>query len=259
MKKYTIISDAKKIMVKEVKKLSGKKDISIVIPSYNEEDNIPKLIQGISTSLKDKYDFEIVIVDDASKDNTKKILSNIAFRDKNVVAVFREGIRGIMSAQMDGVMLSRGKVIVFMDADLSHPPNVIPKMMEFIPEYDFVSASRYIKEGGMKGIPIKHYISTNLFNLGMKLIMGLKATDYTGVFHAIKKDNLMQILPKKDALAGEFDLDLLYNAKRKHLKFKEVPFTYTYRIEGASKSKKMRNLAYIYGTRALKLRLFGRP
>ncbi|MBW2981186.1 glycosyltransferase [Candidatus Woesearchaeota archaeon] len=257
MKKYTIIFDSKTKISSKITPLKGKRDVSVVIPSYNEEGNVIRLIDRITKAIGKNYSFEVVIVDDASTDNTKKVLTKRALKDKNVVAVFREGIRGIWSAQLDGVKLCRGKTVVFMDADFSHPPEKIPELLKYIPEYDFVSASRYIGTGGMKGIPIKHYISTNMFNIGMKVIMGLKATDYTGVFHAIKKDRLMQILPKSNALAGEFDLDLLYYAKKKRLKFKEVPFTYVYRVEGNSKSRRMRKLAFVYGMRALKLRLFG--
>lgn len=257
MKKYTIISDNKQQVLNEVKPLKGTKDISVVIPSYNEEGNILPMIKRITKALKGRYSFEVIWVDDNSKDKTQDILTKLAKKDSNAVAVFREGIRGIWSAQLDGIKLSRGKVTVLMDADLSHPPEIIPKMMDNIPKYDFISASRYIFGGGMKGIPFHHYLSTNIFNRIIKLTMGLKATDYTGVYHAIKKDKLMQILPKSDALAGEFDLDMLYYAKKKKLKFKEVPFTYIYRTEGSSKSRKMTNLAFIYGMRALKLRLFG--
>jgi len=258
MKEYTIISDKRINIVKEISRLSGQKDISIIIPSYNEEGNIIKLIDGIDKALSNRYAHETVVVDDASRDNTQKLLKKKALKDKNVVAVFRRGIRGIWSAQLDGIKLCRGETVVLMDADFSHPPNLIPEMMKYLPEYDFVSASRYVRQGGMKGIPLKHYFSTNLFNKLIKIFMGLKATDYTGVFHAIRKDKLMKILPKSNAKAGEFDLDLLYYANKKKLKFKEVPFTYVYRQAGNSKSRKMRNLAFIYGIRAIKLRLFGR-
>ncbi len=257
MKQYTVIYDNKLKVFNEVRKLALKKKVWVVIPSYNEEGNVIPLVEGITKSLKG-YNFEIVIVDDASKDNTQKILTKRAKKDKNLVAVFRKGIKGILSAQVDGIKFCRGNIVVLMDADFSHPPETIPEMLKYIPKYDFVSASRYLNKGGMKGLPKKHYFSTNLFNLTMKLVMGLEVTDFTGVFHAIKKDKLLKILPKSNALAGEFDLDMLYYAKKKKLKFKEIPFTYIYRAEGTSKSRRMRKLAFIYGARALKLRLFGR-
>jgi dolichol-phosphate mannosyltransferase len=258
MLNYEIISDKKLKKSSKIVPLKGKRDVSIVVPSYNEEDNIIPLIGRISSSLKEKHSYEVIIIDDNSKDKTKSILTKKALKDDKVVAVFRKGIRGIWSAQLDGIRLSRGNTIVLMDADLSHPPEIIPNMLKKIPEYDFVSASRYIKGGGLEGLPPKHYFSTIAFNKVMKLIMGLKATDYTGVFHAIKKDKLLTILPKKYAIGGAFDLDLLYKAKKKRLKFVEVPFIYRYRMQGKSKSKKMRVLALAYGIRAIKLRLFGR-
>jgi dolichol-phosphate mannosyltransferase len=258
MKRYKIISDRRTLVSKTPKRLRGRRDISVVVPTYNEEGNVIPLIGGITKALKGRYSFEVVIVDDASKDATQRLLTKRALKDGNVVAVMREGIRGIWSAQLDGVKICRGGVVVFMDADLSHPPSKIPELMSYIPEYDFVSASRYVSGGGMKGLPARHRVSTTLFNRGIKLLMGVPATDFTGVFHAIKKGKLMKILPKSNALAGEFDLDLLYYAKKKGIRFKEVPFTYVYRVAGKSKSRSMSSLAFIYGMRALKLRLFGR-
>lgn len=256
MKQYTVIYNNKPHCFSGVKKLTGKKDISVIVPSYNEEENIIPLIKRVTKSLKG-YNSEIIIVDDNSKDKTQYVLKKIAKKNKNLVAVFRKGVKGILSAQIDGIKFCRGDIVVMMDADLSHPPEVIPKMLKYIPEYDFVSASRYLKGGGMQGVPKKHYLSTRLFNFVMRQIMGLKATDFTGVFHAIKKDKLLKILPKSDALAGEFNIDMIYYAKKKKLKFKEIPFTYIYREKGNSKSRKMENLAFIYGVRALKIKLFG--
>jgi len=85
--------------------------------------------------------------------------------------------------------------------------------------------------------------------------MGINRTDFTGVFHAIRKDKLMKIIPRRDAKAGEFDIDLLYNAKKRRYTFKEIPFVYVYRTEGTSKSKSMTKLAFIYGLRAVRVRL----
>ncbi len=257
MKQYTTIYDSKEHTFNGVKQLSGKKDVSVVIPSYNEEGNIIPLIEGITKSLKG-YNFEIVVVDDASKDKTQKLLTKRAKKDRNLVAIFRKGIKGILSAQIDGINFCRGNIVVLMDADFSHPPKVIPAMLKYIPEYDFISGSRYIKGGGIKGMPYYHYVSTWIFNRIIKLFIGLNVTDFTGVFHAIKRDKLMQILPRKDALAGEFDLDMFHHAKKKKLRFREIPFTYVYRTEGSSKSRSMISLAFIYGARALKLRLFGK-
>ena len=258
MKKYTIVSDGKKSVLNEINTLNGRRDISIVIPSYNEEGNIIPMIKGITKALKDKYSFEIIWVDDNSKDKTKEILSKAALKDKNIVTVFREGIKGIWSAQLDGVRISRGKAIVLMDADMSHPPEVIPKLVEYLPEYHFVSASRYIKGGDISGMPWHHHMSTWIFNRLIRFLMAQGVRDYTCVFHAIKKDKLMQILPKGKSVAGEFDLDLFYHANKKRLKIKEIPYTYIYRKEGKSKSKSMLVLAWIYGWRALRLRFFGR-
>ncbi len=90
MKNYTIIFDKKTSTVSDISSLKGKKDISVVIPSYNEEENIINLIDKIADSLKDKYSFEVIIVDDASTDNTEKVLADKAKKDGANVIVFSE-------------------------------------------------------------------------------------------------------------------------------------------------------------------------
>jgi len=257
VREYIIYANTRRQVMEAPSRLPGTTEVSVVIPSYNEEGNIIRLIDAISSALKGR-NFEIVVVDDASKDRTQELLALRAKADSRLVAVFRKGVRGIWSAQYDGIIFSRGKTIVFMDADLSHPPKVIPSMLAHIPMYDFVSASRFISGGGIRRMPLIHYLSTNLFNRVIRIIMGVPATDYTGVFHAIKKDVLLSILPKSDSVGGAFDLDLLYYVHKKGYTFKEVPFVYIYRTEGDSKSLSMRMLAFAYGIRALRLRVTGR-
>jgi dolichol-phosphate mannosyltransferase len=237
---------------------TAKKQVSVVLPTYNEEGNIERLVKALSATLKN-YDYEIVIVDDASKDKTPKIIDAYA-RKGTVVAVHRVGVKGIFSAIRDGIRIARGKTIVIMDADFSHPPAKVAELMRYAGDYDLVSGSRFAKGGGIKA-PFTRRLATVLFNSVIRFILGLSITDWTGGFHAINKEKLKQLRFKYPATWGEFDLELLYRAKKKRFTIKEVPFYYNFREEGKSKSAEgfgfLFGYALKYGLRALRLRVFG--
>lgn len=237
---------------------AAKKDVSVVLPTYNEEGNIERLIKALSEALKD-YDYEVVVVDDASKDRTPKIIDKYAKKGV-VVAVHRIGIRGIFSAIRDGIKMARGKTVVIMDADFSHPPAKVAELMRYADNYDVVSGSRFAKGGGINA-PFTRKFATLLFNSVIRFILGLRITDWTGGFHAINKEKLKQLRFKYPAEWGEFDLELLYRARKKGFTIKEVPFYYSFREEGKSKSAEgfgfLFGYASKYGLRALRLKAFG--
>ena len=118
--------------------------ISIIIPTYNERDNIIPLVKRIDQALSD-YDYEIVFVDDNSRDGTAELA--IALSPKYPVKVMvRQNKRGLASAVVDGLKQTTGQIVGVMDADLQHPPEVIPDLLQAIKGgADIAIASRYIK------------------------------------------------------------------------------------------------------------------
>lgn len=237
--------------------LKGKKDVSVVLPTYNEEGNIGRLIKALKQHLK-RYDYEVIVVDDNSKDKTPKIIDDLAKKGR-VVALHRYRIKGIFSAIQDGIKISRGKIIVIMDADFSHPPHIVPKLLAHIEDYDMVSGSRFIKGSGIEA-PFIRKIPTIALNIVVRLILGLKPHDLTGGFHAIKKDKFNELRFRYKTVFGEFDMELFYLANRKRWRIKEVPFTYNYREEGASKFSDSLTHYMVYGMhylkRVIQIRLF---
>jgi dolichol-phosphate mannosyltransferase len=232
-------------------------DVSVILPTYNEEGNIERLIKELGRHLR-KYKYEIVIVDDDSKDKTPEIMDKYA--NKNIVAALhRYGVRGIFSAIRDGIKAAKGKTVVIMDADFSHPPSLIPQLLMHIPHYDIVSGSRFCYGGGIKA-PFLRKSATMVFNAVIRFILGINITDWTGGFHAIRKEAFQKLKFLYPAKWGEFDLELLYRAKRQRLRIKEVPFSYNFREEGKSKSAEGASFffgyAFKYGLRALRLRFF---
>lgn len=246
-------------LISRVVAATKKKSVSVIVPTYNEEGNIGRLIEAISSSLESsRKDFEIIVVDDNSKDTTPELMDRYA-ASGGVAAVHRLGIRGIFSAILDGVRVARSDVVVIMDADFSHPPAKIPELLGKLESggFDLVSASRFTRGGGIDA-PLSRKLSTLMFNSAIRLVMGGGITDWTGGFHAIRRDKLLALSFKYPAKWGEFDLELLYRARKSGMKMAEIPFSYSFREEGQSKSAERLSFfvgyAWLYGKRALQLR-----
>lgn len=235
-------------MVKEFKK---SKDISIILPTYNEQECIKKIIKEIRKVLKGK-NYEIIIIDDNSKDKTSEIIDS--YNINSIVALHRYNEKGILSAIRDGVRVARSNIIVMMDADFSHPPEKIIELLKYVRNYDLVSCSRFAKGGKMEA-PFMQKYTTIVFNFIIRLIFfNTGLTDFTGGFHVLRRNKFLDLKFKYPSCWGEFDIELLSRAHRKGYKIKEIPYTYNYRQEGKSKSQNYLKYAFIYWKMALKLK-----
>tara|TARA_Y100000310_G_C20694831_1_gene824871 strand:+ start:1124 stop:1888 length:765 start_codon:yes stop_codon:yes gene_type:complete len=230
------------------------KEVSVILPTYNEEEGIKRMIDSIIETLNGRYQFEVIIVDDNSKDKTPEIIDSY---DKDyVVALHRYQEKGIFSALQDGIKAARSNVVVIMDADFSHPPAKIIELLSYMNEADIVNCSRFAPGGGVE-MPWFKRLATFSLNLFLRIILGFKVTDFTGGFHAMKRDKFLALPFKYKARWGEFDMELFYRAIRRGYTIKEIPFVYKYREEGHSKSQSYIYYAYLYWKRALQLRFFG--
>lgn len=256
MKNYTCKGYEKAIESDEINRFFKiEKKISIVIPTYNEEENIAKTVGEIEKAMNTteyKGDYEVLVVDDNSKDKTPFIIDNLA-RKGNFIALHRNNKRGILSAIIDGVKAANGEFVLMMGADLSHPPEKIPEMLKYMKEFDIISGSRYIAEGGMDAPFLRKWGSFYL-NKICAMIIGLKFKDITGVFHLMKKENFLKIKFKHDAVFGEFDFEFFKRALENGFSIKEIPFVYKFREEGDSKMKNVFRIGRIYLKRAIELR-----
>ena len=208
-------------------------NVSIIIPTYNEKLNICLIIDKIIKKLKDN--FEIIVVDDNSPDKTANEVKR-CFKNKNKIRVFvRKKQKCLSTAILFGIRKAKGKIIVGMDADFNHPPEIIPKLIKNIKKFDLVIASRFIKGGGMEDK--FRYFFTYLFNLFLKHILGFPTMDNMSGFYAIKKEKL-NLLPLKKIYRGygEYHLRLVWYAKKMGFNIKEIPVFYPKRKFGKSKS-----------------------
>ncbi|MBO3833355.1 MAG: polyprenol monophosphomannose synthase [Candidatus Brockarchaeota archaeon] len=132
-------------------KPSRRKELSLIIPTYNEAENIPELLERIEASLKG-FGAEVVFVDDNSQDGTASLAEKLGEHYGNVKVLRRPFKMGLGSAVLDGMRIAEADIVAVMDADLQHPPELLPKMLEKLKQgYGLVVASRYVEGGGIDG------------------------------------------------------------------------------------------------------------
>lgn len=232
-----------------------KKDIlvSIVLPTYNEATNIKNLINRIDSSLT--CNKEIIVVDDNSPDRTWEIAQNIKNKDVKVIRRVRE--RGLVTAIQKGIDESKGDFVVWMDADLSMPPEVIPKLVGKLNNYDIAVGSRYVK-GGKDKRPLIRVVSSRIINLIANIILNFKVLDYDSGFIAVRGEILQKMRLGKAAY-GEYCIELLYKAGKRGFKIKEIPYSFTDRLAGKSKTAEtlysLAKYGLIYLKRIIKIKL----
>lgn len=257
---YVYRSGGKSYSSGSLKEANPSKEVSVIVPTYNEENNIKLLVSALSSALKG-FDFEVVVVDDDSMDKTPEAIDKLSSSSPGrVAALHRKGIKGIFSALQDGIKVARGRIVVIMDADFSHPPEKAAVLVRELKEgnYDLVVGSRFLKGAAFQA-PFARRYGPAALNYVCRLILGLKASDIFTGFHAMKKSSFTQIRFRHPSVWGEFDMELLFRAQRMGFKIKEVPFSYRFRSEGKSKSSGFKVVKYglAYFMRALQLRFFG--
>ncbi|UCF08466.1 MAG: glycosyltransferase [Thermoplasmata archaeon] len=210
--------------------------VSVVMPTYNEKENIEALIRAVLAQISD--DVEVVVVDDDSPDGTWKIVERVGkeMGGDRVRLVRRTDERGLASAVRTGIDASLGDIVVVMDTDFSHPPEKIPELVSTASDADIALGSRHMKGGGMEAPPGRAFFS-KLTNLFARAFLGYGVKDYTGGFIAVNKRVFEEVhILDEWGEYGNYCIGFLYTAKEKGYKIKEVPFVYKYRTAGETKT-----------------------
>ncbi len=212
--------------------------ISVVLPTYNERENIVNLITHIESVLKRKgLKAEIVVVDDNSPDGTARIVRKLNKKYRNIRVFVRPKKLGIGSAHLFGYQKAKGYIVIAMDTDLSHDPEQIVNMIEKINEgYDIVAGSRHMKGSYYeRKTPEtrRKYIASKYGNMLTAFISGVPIHDFTNGFRAIRKDVVKNV--KTESTGNSFLMEFIVKAQNKGYRVTEIPVTFKDRKFGQSK------------------------
>lgn len=208
------------------------KHVSIIIPTYNERENIAPLIEALGRTLQDQS-HEIIVVDDSSPDGTFDAVQQVSAGNPRVKAIQRPGKLGLASAVMEGFRASTGAAIVMMDADFSHRPQDLPRLLIAASDADIVIGSRYVPGGGIVGwSPLRH-LASRVAIWSSKLILGLKMSDTSSGFAVFKRSVLENAAPHLRPAGFKLLLEVL--ALSPQARVVEVPITFANRRAGKSK------------------------
>ncbi|WKT57826.1 glycosyltransferase family 2 protein [Candidatus Nitrosotenuis chungbukensis] len=242
---------------------SGKPQVSIIIPTYNESQNILQVLRSIEEHIPKNITAQTIVVDDNSPDGTGKIVEDYMKSVRKIAGytidiIHRKTKDGLSSAILKGIQYATGNAIVVMDSDFSHPPSLLPKIIDALkqPKWDIVIASRYVNGGAVKGWTVKRKLLSKGATMIAKRGLGVNANDPMSGFFAFKRQIIQGL--KFDAIGYKMLLEIL--VKTKNANVLEIPYTFTNRKFGSSKldartvvdyTKAVWNL-YRYGKKAAK-------
>ncbi|MGB2696987.1 MAG: polyprenol monophosphomannose synthase [Candidatus Zixiibacteriota bacterium] len=211
----------------------------VIIPTYNEKENIGEIIPMI---LEKDPSIDVLIVDDNSPDGTGKIADEMAKENSRIKVLHRDKKAGLGTAYKTGFKyaLENGYHHIFeMDADFSHDPKYIPHFLKTIKEVDLVLGSRYISGVNVINWPMSRLLLSYYANVYTRWVTGLPVKDATGGFKCFRREVLERIdLDKVQSEGYSFQIEMSFRAWKKGFKIKEIPIVFEDRREGQSKMSK---------------------
>lgn len=236
--------------------------LCIVIPTYNEAENLPRLVMEIENLLR-AYDFMLVVVDDASPDGTAQVAETLNGLYGNIVVRRRAGKFGIGSAVSEGLKIALAmnnvKFIVTLDGDLSHNPKEIPRLLYAAEEADLVQGSRYVKKGHINGWSPTRRLVSLVANLFCRLFLGNSIHEYTGNFRVYSRECTEVITNFTRCKGFEWVVEAIVTARKHGFTVKEVPITFSNRRNGKTKLKAKDVASWIFFAAKTVLSLFPTP
>ena len=201
---------------------------SVVVPTYNEAGSLPLLITRLATALGGR-EWELVVVDDGSPDGTADIAEKMA-ATQPVRVMRRAGKLGLASAVVAGFAAARGDTLVVMDADLSHPPEVVPQLLDALAGgADMAIGSRYVKGGGAMDWPMSRRVVSRIACLMGNVLVPVR--DSTSGFFAVRRTVVDSV--KLNPIGFKIGFEVM--ARGRYKKVVEVPYVFRDRELGKSK------------------------
>ncbi len=215
---------------------------SIVIPTYKEHDNIRPLIERLGQALAGR-EYEVLLVDDDSRDGTEELVAELASKYP-VRIIVRKGKKGLSTAVLDGIDLARYDTVLVMDADLQHPPEVVPSVIQAMDNgADVAVASRYIPGGGNVGWSKTRQVMSQggIFLAHLLIPLSRKVKDPMSGFFALRKSLIRSV--KLEPIGYKILLEIVVIARPE--KVVEVPFMFRIREKGESKLNTKQEMEYL--------------
>jgi dolichol-phosphate mannosyltransferase len=210
--------------------------VLLVIPTYDERENLEAIVSRVRAAAPDA---DILVADDNSPDGTGDIADRLAATDPHVHVLHRAGKQGLGAAYLAGFAwgLDRGyDVLVEMDADGSHQPEQLPRLLDALDDADLVLGSRWVPGGRVVNWPLHRKLISRGGTTYTRLALGIPIRDVTGGYRAFRAGALRQIDLHDVASQGYcFQIDLAWRAVRRGLRVVEVPITFVERERGQSK------------------------
>lgn len=231
----------------------------VIIPTYNEQENILKVLKKVFTL---SVPLNVLVIDDGSPDGTARIVKEFMEEYPERLHILeREGKQGLGTAYIKGFQwaLERNYEYIFeMDADLSHNPDDLVRLYNTAKDgYDLVIGSRYVKGVNVVNWPIGRVLMSYFASIYVKIILGVKIDDTTAGFKCYRRKVLETIDFSKIKFVGyAFQIEMKYTAWRLGFKIKEIPIVFTDRTEGESKMSKGIFKEAIWGVLTLRFRKF---
>jgi len=219
--------------------------LSVVVPSFNERDNIAKLYRKLEATLTG-IAWEVIFVDDNSPDRTWEVVRDLARTDRRVRCIRRVGRRGLSGACIEGILASSAPFAAVMDADLQHDETQLSRMLQLLQggQAELVVGSRYV-EGGSAESFNKQRAGASAFATSIaKRVLGVGINDPMSGFFMIRRDRFEQLAPKLSTQGFKILLDIVATAHGE-LKTVEIPYTFGSRLHGESKLDSMVALDFL--------------
>ena len=209
--------------------------VLVVIPTYNEADNIRSITDRVRRAVPS---VDILVADDNSPDGTGAIADELAVADDHIFVLHRAGKEGLGAAYKAGFAWAKNKgydAVVEMDADGSHAPEELSLLLDQLRDHDAVLGTRYIAGGSVHNWPMRRLLLSRGGNIYIRMALGMPFRDATGGYRAYRMPVLDAINVETVASTGySFQVELAWRAHRQGYRITEVPITFTEREHGVS-------------------------
>src|SRR6201747_1847473 len=239
------MNDAIKPGPETLSQATGLPQLSVVVPTFNERDNVTVLYRRLEATLAG-IPWEGVFVADNSPDGTWQVVRSLAREDSRVRCIRRIGRRGLSGACIEGILASSAPCAAVIDADLQHDETQLPKMLGLLQgdQADLVVGSRYVEGGSADSFNKQRAGASALATEVARRVLRVKIADPMSGFFMIRRDRFEQLAPQLSTQGFKILLDIVATA-RGDLRIKEVPYTFGARLHGESKLDSMVALDFL--------------